>query len=61
MITHAGIVNQEIDPQTAFVQPIAETFQLSLVAKIQGPTELLKIGVDRLKFGFERLQAPFSI
>src|SRR5260370_14558706 len=57
MISQAGVVNQKIDCQDDFIQPIAKTFQLGLVAKVQRPAEQLQPGIDQLKFRFERLQA----
>ena len=57
MIAHAGIIDQEIDRQIAFVQPIAEPFQVNVVAEVQGSLEELKMRIDCHEFGRERLQA----
>jgi hypothetical protein len=57
MITRTSVVNQKIEGQTAFIKPIAKTFQLSGATKVQRSAEQLQPGVDRLKFQLKRFQA----
>jgi hypothetical protein len=57
MITQPGVVDQEIDIQSALVQPIAETLQVGLAPKVQGVLDKLKIRIARPQFGRQRLQA----
>src|ERR1700757_4386201 len=57
MVTQARVIDQEVESKSTLIEPITETLQVALVAKIYRACKHLERGILRFKFRLQCLQA----